>query len=542
MSSPVEWNVADLFEAACDAVPDREALVAGEARRTYAELDRRANRLGHHLSAQGVGPGDHVGIHAFNCAEFVEAMLACYKIRAVPININYRYVEKELLYLFDNADLVALVHQRQFAPRIAGIRGELAKLRHFVFIDDDSGEDVAGLGSVGYEEALSAVSDGRDFAPRSPNDHYILYTGGTTGMPKGVVWRQEDVIFALGGGIDHATGVPCERPADLTAKTGNPPMCTLALAPLMHGAAQWATLGSIFIGNKVVLYSERPFDPERVWEIVEQEGVNVMPITGDAMGRPLADGLARALESRDLSCLVAVASTAAVFSPTVKEQFKGLLPNLVITDSVGSTEGGFNGTSLYDAKAPKREGAGVSVRPGRGTLVLDDDGKPVEPGSGVVGKIARSGQVPLCYYKDPEKSAQVFLEIEGVRYSVPGDFAMVEADGSITLLGRGSVCINSGGEKIYPEEVEGALKSHEKVFDALVVGIPDERWGSAVAAVVQPRPGLTPTLEELDEHCRAQIAGYKVPRALHLVDVIERSPSGKPDYPWARRVATEALS
>jgi acyl-CoA synthetase (AMP-forming)/AMP-acid ligase II len=536
----MEWNIADLVEAATDAVPDRTALVAEPARLTYAELDARANRMAHHLAEQGVGHGDHVGVYAYNCAEFVETMLACYKLRAVPININYRYVEAELLYLFDNADLVAVVHQRQFAPRLAAIRDRLPGLRHAVAIDDGSGQELRKLGSVLYEDALAAQSDARDFAPRSPDDHYILYTGGTTGMPKGVVWRQQDVVFALGGGIDFATGIPCERPQDLTAKTQNPGLCALAIAPLMHGAAQWATLGGLFIGNKVVLYTDHSFDPAHVWDQVEAEGVNTMPITGDAMGRPLAEELEASISRRKLDGFVVVASTAAVFSPAVKEKFKELLPNLIIVDSVGSSEGGFNGTAMYDKDAPRREGAGVSVAPGRDTIVIDDDGKPVAPGSGVVGRIARAGNVPIGYYKDPEKTAKTFLEFDGKRYSVPGDFATVESDGTITLLGRGSMCINSGGEKIYPEEVEGALKGHADVFDALVVGVPDERWGSRVAAVVQPRPGRTPTLESLDAHCRTLIAGYKVPRQLHLVDSIERSPSGKPDYRWAKGIATGA--
>ena len=533
----MEWNIADLFEATVDAVPDREALVAGPARRSYAELERRANRLAHHLAAQGVSPGEHVGIHAFNCAEFVEGMLACYKLRAVPININYRYVEAELAYLFDNADLVALLHQRQFAPRIAAVRGGLPKLRHFVAIEDDSGEDVAPLGSISYEEALAGASEARDFAPRSPDDHYVLYTGGTTGMPKGVVWRQHDVIFTLGGGIDHVSGQPYERPEDLTAKSKNPGMTSLALAPLMHGASQWATLSGVFVGNKVVLYSERSFDPAKVWELVERERVNVMMVTGDAMGRPLADELPNAIGRRDLKSLVALSSTAAVFSPSVKAQFKAAFPSLVLTDSLGSSEGGFNGTAMYDPNAPKREGAGVNVRPGRDTIVLDENMQPVAPGSGVIGKVARGGNVPLGYYKDPKKSAEVFVEVGGKRYSIPGDFAKVEADGTLTLLGRGSVCINSGGEKIYPEEVESALKSHPAVFDCLVVGLPDPRWGEKVTAVVQPRAGATPTLEELAAHCRTLVAGYKVPKALHLVPQIQRQPSGKPDYPWAKRVA-----
>ena len=534
----MEWNIADLIEATADAVPDREALLAGPARRTYGELERRANRLAHHLAGEGVSAGEHVGIHAFNCAEFVEGMLACYKLRAVPININYRYVEAELGYLFDNADLVALIHQRQFAPRIAAVRGGLPKLRHFVAIEDGSGADVAALGAAAYEEALAGASDARDFGPRSPDDRYVLYTGGTTGMPKGVVWRQQDVIFTLGGGIDHVTAIPLESPEAMTAKTRNAPMTSFALAPLMHGASQWATLGGMFVGNKVVLYSERSFDPAKVWEIVERERVNVMMVTGDAMARPLADELPRAKSARDLTSLVALSSTAAIFSPSVKAQFKASFPNLVLTDSVGSSEGGFNGTAMYDANAPRREGAGVNVRPGRDTIVLDDAMRPVQPGSGVIGRIARGGNVPLGYYKDPKKSAEVFVEVDGQRYSIPGDFAKVEADGTLTLLGRGSVCINSGGEKIYPEEVESALKSHPDVFDAMVVGVPDERWGEKVTAVVQPREGRRPTLDDLAAHCRPLVAGYKVPKALRLVPHIQRQPSGKPDYPWAKRIAS----
>jgi acyl-CoA synthetase (AMP-forming)/AMP-acid ligase II len=537
----MEWNIADLFEATVDAVPERTALVAGAKRRSYAELERRANRLAHHLAAHGVSRDDHVGIQAYNCAEFVESMLACFKLRAVPINVNHRYVEQELAYLFDNADLVALVHQRQFAPRIAAVRAGLPKLRHFVAIEDGSGADLTALGSAPYEEALAGASEARDFGPRSPDDHYVLYTGGTTGMPKGVVWRHHDVIFTLGGGIDHVTGVPLEKPEAMTAKTANPPMTSLAIAPLMHGASQWATLGGVFVGNKVCLYSEPHFDAAKVWEIVERERVNVMMVTGDAMARPLADDLEHAKATRDLSSLVALSSTAAVFTPAVKAQFKAAFPNLVLTDSVGSSEAGFNGVSMYDPNAPRREGAGVSVRPGRDTLVLDDELRPVKPGSGVIGKIARGGNVPLGYYKDPKKSAEVFVSVDGRRYSIPGDFAKVEEDGSITLLGRGNVCINSGGEKIYPEEVEQALKSHPDVFDAMVVGLPDERFGQRVAAVVQPRPGRAPTLEALAEHCRGYVAGYKIPRALHLVEQIQRQPSGKPDYPWAKRTAEAAL-
>ncbi len=538
----MEFNVADLVEAAADAVPEREALVAGEVRHSFAALDQRANRAAHHLAENGVRAGDHVGVYAYNCAEYVEAMLACYKLRAVPINVNYRYVEQELQYLFDNADLVAVVHQRQFTPRIAAVRDRLPKLRHFLAIDDQSGEDLAKLGSVPYEEALAAARPDRDFEPRSADDLYVLYTGGTTGMPKGVLWRQEDVIFALGGGIDHVTGEPARRPEDMTAKTANPSLTMMVMPPLMHGAAQWAILIGLFVGQKTVLYASPHFDPDQVWRTVERERANVLYITGDAMARPLADRLTQSFDDYDVSSVVALASTAAIFSRSVKDQLKEKLPNLIITDSLGSSETGFNGTAMYDAAdKTRREGAGVRIRPGRDTIVLDEQLRPVEPGSGVIGKVARGGNIPLGYYKDPEKTAATFIEVEGKRYSMPGDLARVEADGSIALLGRGDVCINSGGEKIYPEEVEAALKSHEDVFDALVVGIPDERWGEKVAAVVQPRPGRTPRLEILSDHCRTRLARYKVPRALHLVEQIQRQPSGKPDYPWAKRVAAEAL-
>jgi acyl-CoA synthetase (AMP-forming)/AMP-acid ligase II len=298
----------------------------------------------------------------------------------------------------------------------------------------------------------------------------------------------------------------------------------------------------LFVGQKTVLYTNPHFDADEIWRIIGRERVNVVNITGDAMARPLADQLSEAPDAYDTSSVVAMASSAAIFSPTVKRQLKQMLPNLIITDSLGSSETGFNGTAMYDASdQTKREGAGVRINPGRDTVVLDENLRPVEPGSGVIGKVARGGNIPLGYYKDPEKTAATFIEVAGRRYSMPGDLAQVEADGSITLLGRGSVCINSGGEKIYPEEVEAALKSHADVFDAVVVGIPDERWGEKVAAVIQPRPGKMPALEALKAHCRTQVAGYKVPRALHVVERIQRQPSGKPDYPWAKRVATEAL-
>jgi len=532
------FNLADLFEQAVDAFSDREALVANGKRRTYAELEARANRLAHHLTAHGVRPGDHVGIYAQNCVEWVETLWAVFKIRAVWININYRYVEDELRYLFDNADLRALVFAREYAPRVAAVAPKLA---HSIVIEDGSGAPLAGLDAVDYEEALASGSPARDFALRSGDDRYILYTGGTTGMPKGVVWRHEDVFMTLGGGIDQMSGVKATRPEEMLERAKNQALnLYFATAPLMHGASQWAVMGRSFLGGKTVLCAK--FDANDVWRVVAEEKVEALFITGDAMGRPLAEALdERGIQGLD--SLKLLTSTAAVFSPTVKDHFFEHFPNLIIVDGVGASEVGGNGVLLCTKGNTKMLGGGPTFKPGPGTVVLDENLRVVEPGSGAIGKIARTGHIPLEYYKDPKKSAETFFTApDGKRYSMPGDFARVEPDGRVTLLGRGSVSINSGGEKIYPEEVEHAVKSHPACFDAVVIGVPDARWGSKVAAIVEPRPGTTVTLEEIQAHCRDRIAGYKIPRQLTLVAAIERSPAGKPDYRWAQRVATEETS
>ena len=537
----MEFNLADLFEHAADAFPDREYLVAEGRRRTYAEMEARANRLAHHLAGQGVGPGDHVGIYALNSAEWVETLWAVFKLRAVWVNINYRYVEDELRYLIGNADLKALMLQREFAPRAAAVRDALPELRHVLLVDDGSGADVGALDAVDYEAALAAASPERDFGPRSGDDHYILYTGGTTGMPKGVVWRHEDVFFALGGGIDPISGWRAERPEDMVgrAKAGGP-LTFLPIAPLMHGASQWAVMGQSFAGNKVVLVGR--FEPHRVWRLVEQQKVNSLMVTGDAMARPLIEALEDPGTDYDLSSLLNMTSTAAIFSPSVKDQFLARFPSLIMTDAIGASESGTNGIVIVERGRTAMKG-GPTVNPVLETAVLDDNLEPVAPGSGVVGRVARRGHIPVGYYKDPEKTAATFLtDADGVRWSIPGDMATVEEDGTVTLLGRGSVSINSGGEKIFPEEVEAAVKSHPDIYDAVVVGVPDERWGQRVAAVVQPRPGAVPGLEGVQEHCRTKIAGYKVPRELHVVEQLQRSPSGKADYPWALAVATGVRS
>ncbi len=529
----MEFNLADLFEAAVDAYPEREYLVAGAKRRTYAEMEARANQLAHYLAGQGIGPGDHVGIYAYNSVEWVESAWAVFKLRAIWININYRYVKDELRYLMGNADLKALVYQQEFSPLVAALLPELPAMQHLLVVDDGSGAEPAP-GSVHYEDALAGQSEARDFGPRSGDDLYILYTGGTTGMPKGVVWRHEDVFYALGGGTDPVTNDRVTDPGTMVRKGEGGPTVHLPVAPLMHGATQWAVMGQSFVGSKIVLLAK--FDPREVWRLVGEERVNSVMITGDAMGKPLVETLSEPGGDFDLSSLLAVVSSAALFSAPVKDQFFERLPNLLITDAIGSSEGGNNGLTVVTAGNTAMK-SGPTVRLLGKTVVFDENLELVEPGSGVIGKIARSGDIPLGYYNDPKKTAEVFVDVRGTRYVMPGDYATVEADGSITLLGRGSIVINSGGEKIFPEEVESAVRSHPDVMDAIVCGAPDERWGQTVAAIVEPRHGHeAPSLESIQERCREFVAGYKVPRRLFVVDRVERSPSGKPDYTWAAEI------
>jgi acyl-CoA synthetase (AMP-forming)/AMP-acid ligase II len=536
----MECNLADLFEAAVDAYPEREYLVANGARRTYAQMEERANRLAHHLASRGIGPGDHVGIYAYNSVEWVETAWAVFKLRAIWVNINYRYVKEELRYLLTNADLKALVHQREFSPLVGALLPDLPQIEHVIVIDDGSDAPDPSPGALDFEAALEGQPSERDFGPRSGDDLYILYTGGTTGMPKGVVWRHEDVFYALGGGTDPVTNTRIGDPALMTAKGANGGLVHLPIAPLMHGATQWAVMGQSFVGSKIVLMAK--FDPHAVWDLVEAERVNSVMITGDAMGKPLIESLDDAGTHHDLSSLIAVVSSAALFSAPVKDQFFARLPNILITDAVGSSEGGNNGMTVVSAGHTAMK-SGPTVHLLGATVVFDEALNPVEPGSGVIGKIARSGDIPVGYYNDPKKTAEVFIHVRGTRYVMPGDYATVEADGSITLLGRGSIVINSGGEKIFPEEVESAVRSHPDVMDAIVCGAPDERWGQTVAAIIQPRVGrVAPTLESIQEHCRDSIAGYKLPRRLHVVDVVERSPSGKPDYTWANAIVTAGAS
>ncbi|WP_411142655.1 acyl-CoA synthetase [Streptomyces sp. x-80] len=536
----MEYNLADLFESIVDTVPGREALVyldhpgtGAERRLTYAELDRAANRLAHHLRDHGVGPGQHVGLHLYNGVEYLQTLYACLKIRAVPVNVNYRYVADELAYLYRDADLVALVYDAEFTERVAAALPRAARLRHLVRVGTPPAGAVGPrLAPVPLADAEAAGSPERGFGPRSGDDRIVIYTGGTTGMPKGVVWRHEDLFFSgMGGGAP--TGEPVGRPAELAERVaaGGDGIVFFPAPPLMHGTSTLTAFIAFHFGQKVVLH--RKYAPEDVLRTVARERVTSVSLVGDAMLRPLVDALGGPLKGTDCSSLFSVSSSGAILSETVRDQFAALVPGALLLNNFGSSESGFNGTATEDSGPDK----GFRLRVNSRTAVVDPaTHRPVAAGG--TGRIALRGHVPLGYYNDPEKTAETFFEADGDRWVLLGDMATVDAEGIVTVLGRGSQCINSGGEKIYPEEVEQALKAHPDVYDALVAGVPDERWGSRVAAVVQLRAGSAPLdLAGVQDHCRTRLAGYKIPRAVVFTDRIRRSPSGKADYRWAKAVA-----
>jgi acyl-CoA synthetase (AMP-forming)/AMP-acid ligase II len=528
----MQFNIADLFEGVVDAVPDREALYAEGRRLTFSELDARANRLAHHFTSIGVAAGDHIGCHMMNGTEYLETMIALFKIRAVPVNVNFRYVEDELLYLYKDADLKGVVFDMEFADRIAAVLPRVDSVRHLLAV----GPVGLGMpaGAVAYDDALAAQPETRDgFPERSGDDLFVIYTGGTTGMPKGVMWRQEDIFFAgMGGGYPMGEALAAPEDAGPRALANNP-MVSFPAPPLMHGAAELGSFINLLSGGKVCLI--RRYTGHGTLELIAQEKVNTLTIVGDAMALPLVDALAE--RDYDVSSLLALASAGALLSQPLRDLIAERLPNVFVIDSFGSTETGFNGTASPGSQPSEGLRFAVNER----TRVFDEDRKLVLPASGVVGRVAQRGHIPLGYYGDPVKTAETFVEIDGERWVLLGDMATVEADGSMRFLGRGSVCINSGGEKIYPEEVEGALKSMPGVIDAVVAGIPDERWGQRVAAVLQTRPGaVVPTQQEIEQHLASRIARYKVPRFVHTVETIQRSPSGKPDYGWATKVLTVA--
>jgi acyl-CoA synthetase (AMP-forming)/AMP-acid ligase II len=539
----MELNLADLFECVADAVPDRTALVCGDRRVSYRELDERATRLAHGLADAGIGVAEHVGLCMRNTVAHVETLLACFKRRAVPVNLNWRYEARELALVIDDADLVAVVHDGEFAGRVGEACVDAPAVRERIEAD-----------GVRYTRMLTTGSPVRDLGPRSAGDHYLLYTGGTTGRPKGVVWRHDDIFFAaLGGG--NPGGPPIKRAADIAGSVlahraprlrallppGDPGpshYAALSLGPLMHASGQWGALGTLLGGGTLVLDPSPHLDLERVCGLVEREEVCMLTLVGDSSGRPLAElleamSLARAGARWDLSSLRLLGSGGAMLSADVKARLLAALPSVLgILEGIGSSESPAQGVALTTRDGAVAPTLTFAAKPE--TIVVDEQLHPVVPGSGVVGRLATRGRVPLGYHKDPDRSARTFVVIDGARYAVPGDHATIDRDGTIHVLGRGSTCINTGGEKVFAEEVEAVLLTDAAVADVVVVGTPHPRYGETVCAIVQAAPCGAPSLDELREHCRGQLAAYKAPRELVLVDEIVRTPAGKPDYTWAR--------
>ncbi|MFU8814710.1 MAG: AMP-binding protein [Pseudomonadales bacterium] len=541
----MDFHFASAWEAIADTVPDRTALICheskGTSRRSWRELDDRAARLAAVFDSHGIGADAKVGLYLHNCNEYLEAQYAVFKVRGCPINVNYRYKADELIYLLDNADAEVVVFQGAYAMRIWEIKDRLPKLKLLIQVDD--GTEALIHGAMDYEQTLRRAMPMPRIV-RSPDDVYMLYTGGTTGMPKGVMYAGGQFSYFLTAmGAAGRGYAPPERLADLPQliRGIEAPPVSLPACPLMHGTGMW--LGSmlpLMLGGTVVTTPKLGLDPDLLWGLVEEHRVTDMVIVGDAFARPLLaalDAAAQRGQSYDLSSLAQIMSSGVMWSAEVKE---GLLKHhdMVLADVMGSSEGGMGSSVSTRENRPGTARFALN----EGVRVITDDGRFVEPGSAEIGKLATSGHVPLGYYKDPVKSAETFREVEGIRYSFPGDYATVEADGSITLLGRGSACINTAGEKVFPEEVEEAVKRHPGIDDALVVGVPDARFGERVVAVAS-RSTAGQRLEEaaLIDFAREHLAGYKVPKHVLLVDHVQRAPNGKADYKWAKAQALAAF-
>jgi acyl-CoA synthetase (AMP-forming)/AMP-acid ligase II len=534
------WNFADIWESIADRFPaDAAQVYVGRSSQTWSEFDRRADGIAQALLRAGLGHQDKVAHYLYNGPEYLESMFAMFKAGLVPVNTNYRYTDDELMYLWDNADVRAVVFHGAFSERCAALRDRMKDVVAWFWVDD--GTHGCPSWAIPYEQAAAERGD-RVVAPwgRSGDDLYLLYTGGTTGYPKGVMWPQHD-LFSM---LEATSGRDPERLHDADAYvaeiTRSGPR-VLPAAPLMHGTAAWVAMAALSRAGSIVTLPSRKFDVEELLDAVSQESVNGLCIVGDAFARPLLDLLDGDPDRWDLSRFRVLFTGGAMLSADVKRRLLEHVPRLIISDNLGSSEAGSLARSMTtDETKSSAETARFTLFPG--ARVVDESGREVKPGSGVAGRLATAGYIPVGYYKDPVKSAATFVTIDGTRYVIPGDWAEVDADGHITLLGRGSECINTGGEKVYPEEVEEALKTFPGVRDAIVVGVPDERFGERIVAVVSTDDADRFDEAELLRHAQQSLARYKLPRATLVVDDIGRSPSGKADYPATRRLALERLS
>ncbi len=542
----MDFNLADVIDAIATAVPEREAIVFRDRRITYGQLRDRTNRLANLLLAAGCEvhaerstiPGwesgqDHLALYLHNGNEYLEGMIGAYKARVAPFNVNYRYVEEELVYLLNDSRAKAIIYHSAFAPRLEAIRAQVPELQILLQVPDASGHDLLPDASW-YEEALTTEHPTAPTVSPSVDDLYILYTGGTTGMPKGVLWRQADIFPAALGGRQLGTGLEWSSIDEILETARNGGAKLMPSAPFMHGAAHWMAFNAFTGGNTIVLpHNVEGLDAADVWSTVQTEGVNILLIVGDAFGRPLLDELER--QSYDLSSMLMLVSGGAALSSGVKQQFLTELPSMGIMDGLGASETGQQATQITGAGAEATTG---TFTPGRGMCIVSEDlTRVLGPDDTELGWLAQQGRVPLGYLGDQAKTEKTFPVIDGERYSVPGDRARIDEQGLLELHGRDSVTINSGGEKIFAEEVEAALAHHPSIYDVVVAGRPSERWGNEVVAIVQLRPGFDASVTDLLEECEKHVARYKLPKDFCFVDKIVRSPAGKADYRWAREQA-----
>jgi len=550
----MQFDFAALSETVAAAIPDREFLIVGERRFTHAQLAERSRRLANYLLGRELrlrreraelanheSGQDHVALYLYNGPEYVDAMFGCFKARLASVNVNYRYVEEELLYLLRDCEARAIVYEAEFAPRLAAIRDQLPRLEVLLQVSDGSGQALLP-GAVEYESALSQASPARPAVTPSPDDLYLLYTGGTTGMPKGVMWRSHDVFMAAMGGrmpgaLPFRAGGQLGSLEELAERVKAPGIKVLIAPPLMHGAAQWVLSISMVSGNTVVFPSKvQRFDADDALHTIERERVGMISIVGDAFARPLLEQLGRG--RYDLSSLRTIGSGGAPLSVAAKRELLERLPHVLIADGIGSSETGAQGNNLSQRERGVSTG---DFTPVAGTVVVSEyKTRVLEPGSAELGWFAMTGNVPLGYLGDPEKTARTFPVIGGQRYSVPGDRARWLEDGRIEVLGRDAVTINTGGEKVFAEEVEAALRHHPAVFDVVVAGRPSERWGEEVVAIVQLREGANAGEAGLGAEAAKHVARYKLPKLYVFTERIQRSPSGKADYRWAKAQAAGA--
>ena len=535
------FNLADIFEVVAQAVPSRTAFVCGPQRLSFAQLDERATRLASALRAQGVQRGHHVGIQLHNSAAYLETFFACCKLGAAPVNVNYRYVADELAYLFRTLELRALVHGEAFEAEVTKALPQVPTLALRVPVGPSTTTTNAadtGVRCMSFDSLMASGSPQLEDPDRSGDDIFMLCTGGTTGLPKGVMWPHRSLFMAaLGGGGIYFRRPPIAAPEELaTLVPAGPALTYFAVAPLMHGAAMWATLISLFAGHTVVVNDEPAFDADHVWDIVVRDGVNILSIVGDAMALPLVQALEREPGRWNLQRLMVFGNGGAVFSRHLQDRLKACVPHVMVNNGMGSSESGLVGGG--DKPVGDKEGL-IRITP-RPDLAVIDESHQLRTAPGDEGTLARTGYTPVGYYGDPKKTAETFVTIEGRLWVLTGDRARIDDNGDYLVLGRGSGCINTGGEKVFPEEVEEAARRCAAVRDVLVVGLPDERWGQRVTAVVEPEPGQAFDRAEFDRVCRAHLSGYKVPRTVVLAERIRRSPAGKADYAWAKSFAETA--